>query len=315
MLPLMAALSGCASISAIPLGADGLTAIPGAVEGIRYYPPRPYLLVMALPVDPTSSTGTSGTTMPTVVNPPQRPPGVGPLQPLPAPGPAAAPAPGPGPAPVPAPRPEYPPPGAAAPATPNNTNGSPSAQNGSQGQQASSTPGSASDTSFSATATTYVAKIVYFPDFAHPMALKMTTGPFGTASMQVTLQDGWMLTNISMNADSSQNATLLTSAMQALAGGLTGGASTAAGAVAKAAPAPGSAPTRGGVPPNTATGILAPGLYAFNYTAGYSRVSSVCAIAYFSSAGSRFPTAPGMLGACPADEPRMPSYINGIPAQ
>ena len=297
-------LSGCARITAVPLEPDGLTAIPGAVQGIRYWLPRPYLQVMAIPPAPLPGSGDDAT-------------GAG----QPRPGHIAhghAGRPGGDSAPQPAPPPDGPPaPGAAAPA---NAGGQSAANQGgskdTSAQQATSAPGSTGETGFSAASATYQAKLVYLPDLSQPMALTMTTGPFGTASMQVTLQDGWMLTNLSMNADSSQNATLVTSAFQALAGGMTGGASTAvSGTTAKKPTAPPPSGATDGAPtlaPAVAD-VLAPGLYAFDYTPGMSRITSVCAIAYYGPDGAVSAAAPGMKGACGKQEPR-PLRFKPIPA-
>ena len=55
----LAALSGCATITAVQVDADGKQ-VTDAAEGIRYYLPRPYLLVTELPVSPQSSTSPTG---------------------------------------------------------------------------------------------------------------------------------------------------------------------------------------------------------------------------------------------------------------
>jgi len=52
-------LTGCASITAIPLQADGKRKGGDVEKGIRYYTPKPYLLVMELPAPPNPP-GTSG---------------------------------------------------------------------------------------------------------------------------------------------------------------------------------------------------------------------------------------------------------------
>ncbi|ALL68574.1 zinc finger mynd domain-containing protein [Paraburkholderia caribensis MBA4] len=132
---------------------------------------------------------------------------------------------------------------------------------------------------------------------------------FGTASMQLTLQDGWMLTNVSANGDNSKLADVMTTVFQAIAGGGSGGATTAAGAATGKAKggAPGAAPT--GQPVDR---ILAPGLYAFDYSVNQSRVQSVCAVAYFDSNGSSHPTTTKDPGACGPDvsRPQASPYVN-----
>jgi hypothetical protein len=167
--------------------------------------------------------------------------------------------------------------------------GAGSAKQGSQqdGQGSQAPAASTSDLSFTATnGTTYIAKLIYLPDYSRPMAVNMDTGLVGITSVQLTLQDGWMLTNVSANADNSKMADVLTAAIQALSSSATGGASKATSATAKA---PGGGPE--------VDQVLRPGLYAFDYNYGMSRVSAVCAIAYFDSHGSR-PAPPRDPGAC-----------------
>jgi hypothetical protein len=83
----------------------------------------------------------------------------------------------------------------------------------------------------------YSVKLVYLPDYAHPMALKMSAGLFGTTSSNPTLQDGWMLTSLAGSVDSGGTAVL--SALSGLATtSATGGATAAAKGGAAAAVAP-----------------------------------------------------------------------------
>jgi hypothetical protein len=179
--------ASCASISSVPLGTDGNTKISGAEEGIRYYRPKPYVLITELPVSPQT----------------------------PSSGPAAA-----------------------APAGKNASTQTPSPTPTTASQPQSAAPSApASDTSFSASMASYSVKLVYLPDYEHPMALKMTAGLFGTTSSNPTLQDGWMLTSLSGSVDSGGAAAL--SAIAGLATtSATGGATAAAKGGAAAAVAP-----------------------------------------------------------------------------
>jgi hypothetical protein len=120
------------------------------------------------------------------------------------------------------------------------------------------------------------------------MAVELNTGLVGISKADLTLQDGWMLTSVSANADNSKMGDVLTAAIQALSGTVSGGATKAT----KAPPAPGAAPgpQQSVVPHDRA---LRPGLYAFDYNYGKSRVSFLCAIAYFDSTGSTPATGSG----------------------
>jgi hypothetical protein len=51
---LAGALAGCASVTAIPVDPKTGQAVPGAVPGVRYYMPSPYLLVTEVPNDPSA---------------------------------------------------------------------------------------------------------------------------------------------------------------------------------------------------------------------------------------------------------------------
>lgn len=167
------ALASCASITAVPLDASGQP--DGTVKGIRYFLPKPYILVTELPVTPTPPASTT----PTV----QDSKGTGPQT-----GTAATP-------------------------------------------QASVPTAAATDTSFSASMTSYSIKLVYLPDFSHPMALQENSGLFGNVSLAPSLADGWMLTSLTSANDSGGSAAL--AAVASLVGGAIGGATT--GGVSKAA--------------------------------------------------------------------------------
>lgn len=190
-------------------------------------------------------------------------------------------------------------PGAAKPA--NNQNNS-NQGNQSTTKQANSgaAPSNTGDTSFQITTPTYVLKLVYLPDYSHMTAVTMSTGLFGTASLQLALQNG-MLTSVSANGDNTKLADVLTSVLQAATGASTGGASTAATKAASASKALTTAP---GAAPSPATdAILAPGLYAFEYSDSSGRPTGICALSYFDSNGSH-PTPAGDPGTCPPDVPR-----------
>jgi hypothetical protein len=274
-------------VTAIPLEADSLTAVPGAQHGFRYYLPRPYLLVTEIPAVKVAATTSVGQAD---VEPPGPPPPhvVGPPGPVVPPPPAPPPHTGR-------------PPGAAPDKSPPKTSGSVSPNPDTSGPSNSSAP--ATDTSFVASnGSTYIAKLVYLPDYSHPLAVEMNTGLLGITGVQMNLQDGWMLTSVSANADNSKMGDVLTAAIQALSSG-SGGGATKTATKAAAAAAPGGAPGR--APPDR---VLRPGLYAFDYDFGISRVTSLCAVAYFDSAGSRPATG---VGACGPDRsgPVPPAFL------
>src|ERR1043165_8063979 len=62
------------------------------------------------------------------------------------------------------------------------------------GQTTASAGAPSSNTSFMASTANYMVKLIYLPDYSRPMAVTMNAGLLGTASMNLTLQDGWMLT-------------------------------------------------------------------------------------------------------------------------
>jgi hypothetical protein len=182
----------------------------------------------------------------------------------------------------------------------------PSGNNAGQDQntpQQSSTPAAPADVSFEADAptVTYKMQVVYLPDYSHPQAVTMNTGFFGTSSMSLTLQDGWMLTNVSANGDDSQIWAVLQAAVQAV----TGKTSSATQAAASGAVTPpGSpAPVQGQVPP--AQQILKPGFYGFDYVRGDGSLSvmpRICPIAFFTPQGTVDATTD--QGSCSSAVPR-----------
>jgi hypothetical protein len=273
----IAGLSGCASVDVTAL--DPTTLAPtNKPTGIVYYLPAPYLLVAAIPAPaaapvqssnqpPQNGAGTQADTTP------QAPPVV--AHPA-VPGPAAL-----HPAPIEG-TPTVTPPvganatGANAPKSTPTTNGggnnnqtdNGSGQNGSQPSQPSN---ATADVSFTASGPQYMMKLVYLPDYQHPMGITGKTGLWGTSSFQPTLVDGWMLTSLNASADAktAETLTALGSIVSSVAGGGAGGAAKAAKtATSGATPTPGSNP--GGGPPPSALdqAVLRPGLYKFVFDAG-----------------------------------------------
>jgi hypothetical protein len=70
----------------------------------------------------------------------------------------------------------------------------------------------------------YSVKLVYLPDYSHPMSLQMKSGWFGTTTMAPTLTDGWMLASLNGSADAGTANTI-----SALAALVTGGGSSSGG--------------------------------------------------------------------------------------
>ncbi|WP_233886396.1 hypothetical protein [Paraburkholderia flagellata] len=257
MVIVVAGVSGCAGISAIPLTKDG--APTGQQEGFRYYVPKPYLLVVEMPAATTDGTDTAQN----------------PIQPAPAnpasPGGAPPAAAGGGAPPVIGainPQPAQPvqpaqhakhggqPParthaaGAAAPAS--DTTGKGGAPSGTSDANTAST----GDTSFyvASSNSNYVIKLIYLPDYSHPMAVSVHSGLIGTSSIQLGFQNGWMLTSLNGSSDNKVAETL--ASVASIIGsikGVGGGGGTTGGGGGHAA---------GGAyaPPQ----ILLPGLYAFD---------------------------------------------------
>jgi hypothetical protein len=256
-------LASCAPrIAATPLAPDGATPLPGAASGFRYFLPRPYLLVMEIPAGARVRVA-----VPTDAPKPPEHPGPGRLRT-----------------------------GAASPSK--KSTAAAADDSGGGDKQGSQSPAAPGNTGFLASSPTYMAKLIYLPNYSQPMAVTMDTGLFGTASMQLTLQDGWMLTNVSANGDNSKLADVVTAALGAVGGAVTGGASNAVSAATK---------KTGGSPKVTIDRALRPGLYAFDYVYGQSRVFTVCAVAYFDAAGSHL-AHPREAGACGPDVSR-PSPI------
>jgi hypothetical protein len=309
-------LAGCAGITVEALKPDGTAS--GKPQGFRYYMPKPYLLVVALPATaaPSAPLASSEATNPEA----DKPPPVGARHPQMAPGEPQAQAGAPAQPPVPTYHQPAPAPGrndsaakakAAAQAkaraaaagaggananadagnsgevtpTPGKTTGAPTAS------AASPSNASSADTSFFAATATYVARLIYLPDMTQPMAVTEHSGLLGTASVQLTLQNGWMLSSVAGSADNKVAETL-----QSIAGVIAsmegGGAATGkSGGAGK-----GANTGAGGAPQlltPAETNILAPGLYAFDYGSD-GALARFCSVALFGSN----PTPNSMVPAC-----------------
>jgi len=237
LICLLLALSpACASVNVRQLKADGTTNA-AAAEGFRYYQPRPYLLVMALP-PATAST---------------------------------APA---------APGGESKDPGKVEPGK---------GDSGKSDDSATASQSAAGDSGFLAISPSYVAKIVYLPDYSKPMAVQMSSGLLGTASVQLGMQNGWMLNSASINSDNTKLADSVDSIVGALAG-LAGGGGGG-----------GSKKTSDGAPGSGSSSILRPGLYRFDFNSG-GEFSGLCAVSFFTSNGLATPPTEGTCMSTPPPE-------------
>lgn len=223
-------VSGCASISVEHL-TPNLEPMPDRVTtGVPYYMPKPYLLVVRLPAvatDKGSATDNSGHND---MTPPHRP-------------------------------------GSADNANPGGDSGGEGHAGGDEKEAGDSDAkpapsGGAGDISFSFGNSIYLLKIVYLPDMRHPMAVSASGGMFGSASLQPTLQDGWMLTGMNGQVDPkvSETLTSLASLIPAIAGIPSAGGGGGGGGE----PPPGgqSGAVRSHVVDED---VLPPGLYEFHY--------------------------------------------------
>ena len=166
------AATSCASISAVPLNPDGTKAEKQA-EGIRYYMPKPYLLVAELPLVKKAEEKRGATPK----GEKSEKPAVESMDSKPD-----------------KPKEEKKP-------DPKNEPDEPA-------EKADSAMAAGSSTSFFAGTPHYVMKLVYLPDMTRPMALTASGGWFGTATVKPTLQDGWMLTNLDGSVDSKLPETI-----------------------------------------------------------------------------------------------------------
>jgi hypothetical protein len=253
-LPLLC-LTGCGSITAQVLTADGRS--PDGAPGFRYYLPRPYLLVMALPADTTTGTDSNAPQSSTVHAPP--PP---PLNP------------NPGSNPPPPPPPAKPHAGAPPPPTPSPP---PAKQANAPSDQSTPATAPTSDVSYIAQNTRYVAKLVYQQDFNHPATMEFHAGLFGITNFSPTLVDGWMLTGFQGQVDNSKNADVATALLTALTSAA--GPAGAGAKVAQGAPKAGGPAVVTTTPPSLA--VLPPGYYGFE-TNPRTGLLSMCTSTLFS---------------------------------
>jgi hypothetical protein len=152
---------GCAHVVSKPLQMNGQYDNAQS-EGVRYYPPKPYLLVTEVPVEKATQPADSNTDDPPSDSKSKKTPSQQPAD--------------------------------------DSTQGNTSKQKTSGSSGASPSP--TTDTSFSMFTKQYGVKLIYLPDYSHPMALSVSTGLIGSAEMKPTFQDGWMLTSLDATADS-----------------------------------------------------------------------------------------------------------------
>lgn len=188
MAAILMSMVGC-GISVIPLTPDGKKS--AEVEGVRYYLPKPYLLVAKVPKDLTSeqSVRDADGGKKDEVKDDKKP--VGP-----------------------------------------------------EGDSGGASSGG--NTSFQKDSKSYSVKLIYLPDFCHPMAIQQNTWLWGSSQMKPTLQDGWMLTSLDAASDSKTAETI--TAMAALVSAVKGAGGTS------------GTTSITGVDP---TGVLKAGLYEF----------------------------------------------------
>jgi len=157
------AIAGCAGVTVTPLNPDGLTRTSGAVSGLRYYLPMPYLLVTELPPSASATDGGGGNTA-DKKKPPYNPDPKKEDQNT-ANNAGSFVIPNPSPTPTPTPgitiinSPANTPFGEGAPGAGASDKGTDTANNPVQ-----STPGGSSNNSFGAVTPQYVVKLIYLPD-------------------------------------------------------------------------------------------------------------------------------------------------------
>jgi hypothetical protein len=193
------ALGACASVSVIPVDYYGQP--KNEAPGVRYYMPKPYLLVTQIPSDKTATGDTSSNdpnAKSATTNQPQ-----------------------------------------ATDKSKGQNGGNGQAGGGSdQGsgnQTPSSSPSSASDLSYQLGNSVYLVKLIYLPDMSKSMAINITPSVLGTSSVQPTLQDGWMLTSLQASTDNTKALDDFTSLATALVGGGAKGATGTTASTAKTA--------------------------------------------------------------------------------
>jgi hypothetical protein len=159
-------LSGCAEVKVTPLTPEGAEA--KQEEGLRYYQPKPYLLVANLPAETPTTTVEKE-------NPPPPPSG--------------------------GMRPSNPTPGGT-PAQP------PKASADSPADSSKTPSAPPTDLSFFGSTKQYVLKLVYLPDYSKPYSVRSKTGLIGSSQMSMQLQDGWMMTSLNASSDSKAAETI-----------------------------------------------------------------------------------------------------------
>ncbi|WP_429287649.1 hypothetical protein [Paraburkholderia sp. GAS206C] len=119
----------------------------------------------------------------------------------------------------------------------------------------------------------YVAKLIYLPDRTQPMAVNVHSGLIGTSSIQLDLQNGWMLTSVNGSSDNKVAETL--TAVGTIIAALKGTGSSSGGGGGGG----GGSNKTGGVP--IPGNILLPGLYAFDYDKKTGELAGFCAAQTF----------------------------------
>jgi hypothetical protein len=205
----LALLTGCASVKVVPLKPDG-TKADNQVEGVRYYLPKPYLLIVQVPFVKLTGNDDKKLDDPDSEKAKKKPTGGAPAKPTP----------------------KQPP-------------------DDSKTDTSTSSPGATGNTSFQKETAQYAIKLIYLPDFCHPMAIQESAGLWGSAQMKPTLQDGWMLTSLDASTDSktAETITSIASLVSAIKGAKTSDSGTKALS-------------------ETSSNILNPGLYEFAQNAG-----------------------------------------------
>jgi hypothetical protein len=223
-------LSGCAAVTAVPVSPTTGQEIPNAVDGIPYFLPAPYLLVMEVPNEPPAPKAGGGGA---------------------AAGGAA-------------------PPAAPAPTTPGDKK---STDDGS-----GTAPSPTTDTSFSMFTKQYGVKLIYLPDYSHPMVLRQRAG-IGSTTLKPTLQNGWMLTGLDSSADSKVAETI--SSVGSILGATHGSGGSGSSTPSKAGGGSAGVPV---VPP-----VLPPGLYRLYFDPATHVLSKICQVARFTDQGVEDP--------------------------
>ena len=235
-------LSGCAQVRIIPLDTDGKAKMD-LQEGVRYFLPKPYLLVAEVPVDDVTQTQIEEMTLPSDKQGGKKTTTI----------------------------------------KKGGGKASTTGNGGADGDGAApagsgDSPASSGNTSFAMFTKQYGIKLIYLPDYSRPMAMSESTGLIGTSQMKPVLQDGWMLTSLDASADAkvAETLTALASLISSVkgVGSAATGTSKDGGATESAKAQAENLGTK--VSPNP---ILPPGLYEFVYEAGV--LKDLKPVAYF----------------------------------